>query len=237
MKQEYINRLPQDICLLVQEIEYHIDSEIYVKVDESRPQILACEVDKHGATILTPMCDHFPEESVLHELLHIRRFCVNNVPRIVVCDSFQNWTPELETDLTHLDNNLEHLIIVPEEIEYRPDRKEYWKTRICNKIETFDLSNRNNQNQAFDALIYWVFIHHIFKEDDLIKKIDEITSLDVKKLAQEFHNEIIPYLYSKGKLVKVCFKYINISDQAVCLEYIDCKNNSSNKNSLSNVQL
>ncbi|MEA3360542.1 MAG: hypothetical protein U9R17_14205 [Thermodesulfobacteriota bacterium] len=168
MKQEYINRLPQEIHLLVQKIECHIDSEINVKVDESRPHRLACEVDKHGATILTPNDGYFPEASVLHELLHIRRFCVNNVPRIFVCDSYQNWNPELESGLTYLDTNLEHFVIVPEEIEYRPDRKEYWDSRICNKIEKFDLLNRDNQNQGFDALIYWAFIHHVFQEDDLI---------------------------------------------------------------------
>lgn len=237
MKKEYINHLPQDIIRLVQEIESHIDDEIHVKVDEARSYRLACEVDKHGAAILTHMRDYFPEDSVLHELLHIRRICLNKVPQLVVCDSFENWTPELETGLKPLDNNLEHLIIVPEELEYRPDRKEYWKSRIINKIETFDNQIGVNQNQAFDALIYWVFIHHVLKDDDLIIKIDEIMSLDLKNISQEFHNKIISYLDSKEKLVKFCFDYIDFSDQAVCLEYIDCKNNSSYKNSLSDVYL
>lgn len=237
MKKEYINRLSQNIIRLVQDIESHIDDDIDVKVDESRSCVLACEVDKQGAAILTHKHDYFPEDSVLHELLHIRRICLDKVPQLVVCDNFDNWTPELETGLKPLDNNLEHLIIVPEELKYRPDRKEYWKNRIINKIETFDDQIRVNQIQAFDTLIYRVLIHHVLKDDDLKIKIDEIISPDLKNISQEFHDKIVLYLDSKEKLVKVCFNYINISDKAVCLEYIDCKNHSSYKNSLSNIYL
>ena len=238
MKQEYINRIPQEFHFLVEEIESHINDEIYVKVDGSRPHKLACNLDNYKATILIPTEDYFPEASVLHELLHIRRFCVNKVPLIVVCDNCYNWSPSFEANLISLDDNIEHFIIVPEEIGYRPNRKEYWKTCLRNRIDNLIHSTKDNQDLGFDALLYWIFINHIFPEDDFINKIDNaISAHGIKERAQKFQKEFIAHLSSKEKLVKVCTTCTGLSDDDVCIEYKDFKNKSSHEKSLNNVNL
>jgi len=238
MKQEYINRLPQNFHLLVEEIESHINDEIYVKVDSSRSRKLACNVDNYKATILIPNEGYFPEASVLHELLHIRRFCMNNVPRIVVCDRSHNLSQSLGASLRSLDDNIEHFVIVPEEIEHRPNRKEYWKSRLSKRIDELNLSSTNIQDKGFDALMYWTFINHIFPEDDFINEIDKaISAHGIKELTQKFKKKFIPHLACKEKLVKVCITYIGLSDDDVCLEYLDFKNNSSHEKSLKNITL
>lgn len=237
MKQEYTDRLPQEIRSIAQRIERHIDSQIDVRVDNSRKNILACEINRRGAAILIPHHDYFPVASVLHELLHIHRVCVDSVPRVVVCDAYQYWTPKLESGLTTLDNNIEHFGIVPVEISYRPDRREYWKSRFRRKIQKPDQSNPEHI-QAFDIIVYWSFLHIVLKEDDLIDQADEVISLlGVRDRAEEFQNEIIPHLDCKEKLVKVCTKHADIPVEAVCLKYIDCLHNSSYEVSLLDLEL
>lgn len=238
MNKKYFNQLNHDTRLLVQEIEHDIRAEINVNIDASRTDVLACEVGKQGATILVHREDYFPDDSVLHELLHIRRVCLNKVPRIVVCESYENWNPKLETALTKLDNNLEHFVIVPEEIKCRPNRKEYWELRIYNALEKFDSLSLIRDDQERKALIYKALIHNIVPERELIKKIDVVLSgLGIRKRASLFLDSISPYIDIKDKLVKVCFEHLQIPEDAGCLKYIDCKNNSCYEESLGSVIL
>jgi len=73
---------------------------------------------------------HFPNVSVFHELQHIRRVFLEGVPRITACEDFELWSPQLDTALAKLDNNLEHLVIVPRELEVYPERRAYWEIRV-----------------------------------------------------------------------------------------------------------
>lgn len=238
MKQEYTDRLPQEIRTIAQTIERRIDSGIDVRVDSSRTNVLACEINERGATILIPHHDYFPAASVLHELLHIHRVCVDGVPRVVVCDAYQYWTPALESGLTALDNNLEHFRIVPVEIRYRPERRDYWRSRFRRKLGKPDQSDLKSHVQAFDIIVYWSFLHSVLKDDDLIEQADEvISSLNVRGPAQELRIEMVPHLDCKEKLVKICTKHADIPDEAVCLKYIDCKHGRSHEVSLLDVEL
>ena len=125
MEDIYYDLLDEKTLALVNEIESYIGTKIRVEIDTTRTDILACKATKDAATILIPDQDHFPNCSVFHELLHIRRSCVYSIPQIAVCDTYLNWTDELENILTSLDNDIEHFIIVPEEIENYSERKNY----------------------------------------------------------------------------------------------------------------
>ena len=108
MDKKYLDQLSSDTIQLVFLIETHIDREIVVREVPERKN-LGCEIENY--TILTPQ-DKFPDSSVLHELLHIRRFLVDGVPRLVVCAEYDPVDPSFETRVTKLDNNFEHLFIV-----------------------------------------------------------------------------------------------------------------------------
>jgi len=130
MEQAYLDQLPEDLQLLVEKIEHTFGAPIAVAVDaekaaESAEQVdhLECNVDVHGAELLIPAPEHFPESSVLHELLHAQRFLLEGVPQIVACDDYLGWSPAFQTALTRLDNALEHLVIVPDELLQRPERR------------------------------------------------------------------------------------------------------------------
>jgi len=236
MKSAYLSKLQHDIRSLVYKIEQYIDDEINIKIDKSRKDILACEVDKYGATILIPEADFFPDGSVLHELLHIHRLCLEKVPRLVVCDKY--WTPELEKGITKLDNNLEHFIIVPKEFGLRPEQKECWRSYINKELENFHFLNHIKNDQERRALIYWAFINHALPEAALISKAGVlIESLGIMDRASQFLDATISCIDEKDKLVKVCFEHLNLPVDIGCLEYIDCKNKLCYETPLDNVKI
>lgn len=221
----YLSQLPHKIRSLVDEIEQYVGYEISVKIDESREDILACEVDEQGIVILIPNEGYFPDGAVLHELLHIRRFCLDKVPRIVLCENFKHWTPTLETSITKLDNNLEHFVIIPQELNLIPKRINHWKSRMNKNLENCRSSNDIKDDQERRALIYWILTKHVLLENELTQKASMlIESLGIEDRASKFLDEIIPYIDVKDKLVKVCLEHLRLPDDLVCLEYIDCKN-------------
>ncbi len=158
---------------------------------------------------------------MLHELFHIRRLLVNDIPRIITCPAyaayFDNWTPDLDKALRKLDNNLEHLIIVPEELQHRPKRKLYWKDRMLHSLQSINISDG-------DLLINWVFIQHVLPDHNLIDKARElILRRRINDRVTLITEDIISSLSSKEKIVKLCFKHLDIPEEAGCLEYIDSK--------------
>ena len=225
MDETYLNKLPDDLAAMVHEIELFIGDEIQIKIDDSRKDILACEVNETGVSILLPEAGYFPDASVMHELFHIRRFCIQKVPQIKVCDSSDIWTPQLETGLTKLDNTLEHLVILPEEFSLRPERINYWKSRTQNALDSFDFINIIRDDQERIALEYWVFIRQIIPDNKLVNKAKSlIDKLDIADRAHEFFHAVNSSMNSKEQLVKICFKHLRLPLAIGCLEYIDCKN-------------
>ncbi len=225
MDKTYLNKLPKNIATMVHEIELFIGDEIQTKIDDSRKDILACEVNQKGVSILLPEAGYFPNAAVMHELLHIRRFCIKKVPQIKVCESSDLWTPQLETGLTKLDNTLEHLIILPEEFRLYPERINYWKSRTQKALDCFDFINNLRDDQERIALEYWVFIQNIFADDNLVNQAKAlIDKLDIADRANKFFHAVNSSINSKVQLVKICFKHLRLPLSIGCLEYLDLKN-------------
>lgn len=238
MQNAYLDRLPDDVRFFVNQIEQDSGVEITVKIDPSRaskspdwPDRLAVKVNEQCAQILIPKPDYFPDASVLHELFHIRRFLVNGIPHIISCPTYENWTPELDKALANLDNNLEHLIIVPEEFEHRPERKLYWKNRVLKSLQSVNISDG-------DVLINWIFIQHVLPDHNLIDKASElILHFRVNDRVTQITEALISSLYSKEMTVKLCFKHLGIPEEAGCLKYIDSQRGSSHRRSLADISM
>ena len=225
MEESYFEMLDETCRDLANEIESHLGAAIEIKIDASRNDTMACDVDRNGPEIITPNSGHFPSNSVYHELLHIHRFCVNSVPKIIVCDSFSSWLPELEDELKELDNDIEHLIIVTEECEKYKERKEYWVNMIVNLIDVIKSSKMDNDGKERRALIYWVFSKHALNGSSAEEaSYSLIQNLRLEERAEAFLKEIKIYINEKDKLVRVFFNHLNLSLDIGCLEYINCIN-------------
>lgn len=110
MDAKYFQQLESDTKELVFQIESSIEKEIQVEIQASQRDILACNVDGDSPKIILPRDDYFPDSSVIHELIHIRRFLVEEIPSLTISEDF--WSKNLEQGFLAIDNDLEHLHVV-----------------------------------------------------------------------------------------------------------------------------
>ncbi|CAJ6406902.1 Uncharacterised protein [Burkholderia pseudomallei] len=224
MEDHYLRQLPDDLQALVQGMEQQSGIVIQVEVDPARGGTMACDVDEHGATLLVAREEFFQPASVMHELLHVRRFLVNGVPQIVVNDDYNDWTPELERALTVLDNSLEHLIIVPEEIARFPARREYWAGVMTRKLEEIRVNRLVPDDRRRHALVNWLFTQHVLMEGPQILAADSLLDeLGMQHRADAFRDAIIPALAVKEEAVRRCLAQLNIPFVTAALKYIDTR--------------
>ena len=222
MNKKYFEQLLSDNKKLLLLIETHIGREIAVREVPMRNN-LGCEI--HNATILTPE-GKFPDSSVLHELLHIRRFKVDAVPQLVVCDSFDFGDPNFETSVTKLDNNFEHLFIVPEEINLRPDRIKYWEDRINNAIRIQENSGLDVNIHGCAAIINWVFASHVFVDEGVIEKATKvIQKLNCEEIAKKLLSTLQQPNCNKEIFARACLAELNLPSESICLKYLDREEN------------
>jgi hypothetical protein len=89
---------------------------------------MACDFGRRRAVIQVP--DGGPPRdsaSVYHELLHLKRYFVDGIPKLVYCDDAHEFESDADARLPQLferlDNQIEHLFIVPHELaRYRGAR-------------------------------------------------------------------------------------------------------------------
>lgn len=226
MQEAYLDRLPNDLRAFVGDIE-RSGVAITVVVDGSRagrdpghPDPLACNIEAGGAEILIPEENHFPESAVLHELLHVRRFLIDCVPKVVICDEY--WTPELEMVFVQLDNNIEHLVIVPEELQTRPQRRERWiriMWRIAGDIRSGAIVGRDAEFLA----IYTSTFNRLVLNDTEFESASTsmLGERGLSDRAARFHDAVVPALESKEAAVRECAAQFDLDERAICLEYLD----------------
>ena len=244
MQKEYLVRLSDDIRKDVKSIEQLSRIEILVEVDSSReksdpafPDTLACQVDEHSAKLLIPSQEHFPNGSVLHEILHIKRFLVDGIPKIVICDEHDDWSPEQESGLIMLDNQLEHFAIVPQELKRIPCRESYWKSGVNRALISLGQGKLEEHDFKQVLLMHWVFLNLVIPDEDLISKAgDLIRQADLGNSASEFLKIAASSVMSKERLVRVTCQHLDISIDGICLQTIDSHQGTVVESKLSDVE-
>lgn len=218
MNKKYLDQLVSDTIQLVLLIETHIEREIIVREVPMRKN-LGYEIE--NTTILTPE-DKFPDSSVLHELLHIRRFAVDDVPQLAVCNAFDFGDPNFETRVTALDNNLEHLFIVPEELSLRPNRRKYWEDRVRDAIKNQVTSGLDINVHGCDAIVNWVFANHIFAGGSAVKEASEVVrELNCQETAKKLLSTLQQPNCNKKFFSRACLAELNLPRGSICLRYTD----------------
>jgi len=232
MQPEFESRLSADVKAIVRDTERSIGTEITVVVDPKRastsqdePERMACDMDAHGAQILIGTATYFPDASVFHELQHIRRILVDGIPRIVVCEDFEPWSPQLSTAMTRLDNNLEHLVIVPMELRTYPKRRAYWKRRLEKMIAGLTATKMPEYERHRFAMLGLLLVDQMLPDDKLRSAVVSVLrKFGIEERGERYSAEAIAKLPVKEKLVRTTFDYFELPRAAGCLEYIDSQN-------------
>lgn len=133
MQSEYLDRLSESVRQFVLEVEKASGVDINVISDPKQNEggttgqgKLAVNINAQCVQLFVPTNGYFPDGAVRHEVLHVKRFHVEGVPKLALADE-EEWDQTLSDGLVNLDNAIEHVIIVPMELRYHPERLAHWE--------------------------------------------------------------------------------------------------------------
>lgn len=235
MQTEYLDRLGDVVRFLVEEVEAQIGFEITVRADAairqrlpSEHRSMRCEMDEYKAEISIASTGYFPDASVFHELQHIRRFLVDGVPKLIVCDDYELWAPELDNAILRLDNNLEHLVIVPIELSQFPERRAYWEERFEAQLSRLSSGSLSEVDSRWAAALVGASVQHLGLGRQVCEMADAVSqSLRAESLTKTYRDVLAATISSKEQLARATFDCFDLPLPAACLEYIDTKQGSS----------
>ncbi|MEJ5999712.1 hypothetical protein [Paucibacter soli] len=243
MQLEYFERLGTEAKSLADEVEQASGVEVCIRENlalagrgPGGAGILTCDISARSIEISTPSPDYFPDGAVIHELLHAKRMLIENVPRLSGSGVSNDWGPEFESALTHLDNAIEHLVIVPDELSRTPARREHWEA-VMKRTWEVDLPALSGQPQVkIWAFVHWAFLQHVLPDSSSVSPAREL--LEARGWAEEagqFVLELTPLLQSKPELAMYCFRKFDLPVEWTALEYFDCRDGSSHLVELSDL--
>ncbi|MFB9123471.1 hypothetical protein E2553_19380 [Paraburkholderia dipogonis] len=160
---ELYGNLPRRLRELTEIIENH--AELRIEAVSTDQKGMACEFGKGKARIQLPS-DGPPRDnaSVYHELLHLKRYFLDGVPKLVYCDDEHEFEGDADARLpqlfTRLDNQIEHLFIVPCELARYQSASRYWEERIGALLNDPMLPDDG-------ALVAWAFVHRVLRNNVL----------------------------------------------------------------------
>jgi hypothetical protein len=93
------------------------------------------DIDVENSTI-TILCDLSNVQSAIigHELIHLRRNIVESAPKLF---PLQFCEQSLKNDIFMWENELEHLIVIPEEISIFPESEQWWADHYAGILDRF----------------------------------------------------------------------------------------------------
>lgn len=143
MQPEYLARLSEPVQQFILEVEEGAGVDIKVILDPNQNEggttgqgNLAVVIKAQSIQLFAPTNGYFPDGAVLHEVLHVRRFHVEGVPKLALADN-EAWDKGFSDALGALDNAIEHIVIVPVELQFRPERRKHWEAvlrNVCSEL-------------------------------------------------------------------------------------------------------
>lgn len=140
MDNRLLSLLPVELRQAVEQIEGEIGSAIAIGVlpDATRRAIgnvpaLAIDQGERSLTVrlLLPAGDLPPKHMIGHEIIHAKRTIIDRAP--ILLDRFQ--PPRLV--VTAINNDAEHLHVIPLETEYFPEARDFWEHEFVQMLRKF----------------------------------------------------------------------------------------------------
>jgi hypothetical protein len=159
----YLRILPEPAQRLVAELKHLSGAEIDVGPTEEtirrqapdRARLPLILVDERTARIRFP--GEVQRRALVHELLHLRRAWIDAAPRL---RSTQPGDP-MASRIANADQDLEHMLIVPTEIEWTPESREHWNQDY---FDLADVSANHDPAAIRDNLLrFWCLIRVVLQ--------------------------------------------------------------------------
>jgi hypothetical protein len=229
MQPDYLARLSPEVSAFVQEVEAAAGVAIEVAPQEGLNTggpfghgMLKVEAHTTPVRLLAPTNGYFPDGAVRHEVLHVHRLRVAGVPRISLADAV-DFAPEFEAGLTRIDNALEHLVIVPIELQHHPERRQHWE-QIMARIWGQDLPAAPSElDRRIGACLHWSFLRHVMPGSPAAATAEAFMQGNegLRAEADSFADQAVALLADKAALVRFFFdRFSELPREMAALEFV-----------------
>jgi hypothetical protein len=227
MQSEYLARLSEPVQQFVLEVEKGAGVGINVildpKLNEGGPTghgELAVIVKAQSIQLFAPTNGYFPDGAVRHEVLHVRRFHVDGVPKLALADN-EEWDKGFSDALGALDNAIEHVVTVPEELVFHSDRRKHWEAvmqHVCLALPDVPEGER-----GLAVCLHWTFLRHVLPKAPAVEIARNFAEKHaLLELADHFADRFKSVAASKEELVRLIFRtFPEIPKNRAALEYIN----------------
>jgi hypothetical protein len=164
MQPEFLGRLSKPVQQFVREVELGAGLLIQVALD---PRLnrggptgqgnLAVDIKQRRIVVSAPTNGYFTDGAVRHEVLHAKRIHVDGVPMLVLANA-EPWDQGYADALAGLDNAIEHVFIVPTELQLHPERREHWEAMmayLCGGLAEIPCPERR-----LAIFMHWTFLKY-----------------------------------------------------------------------------
>lgn len=229
MQANYLSQLSPSVRAFVKEVELAAGLTIEVfpsdELNSGGPMgggSLSIEIEATRVRLNAPTNGYFPDGAVRHEVLHVRRLHVEQVPQLVLAGEAQ-WNPGLEHSLTHVDNALEHLAIVPVELQHHPERQAHWTHVMQNAWEVKVPGAQTELDRRIDACLHWTFLRHVMPTSPVLDLAAAMLQAhNLRGEADAFAAHLQALLADKTEVARFFFGwFIELPKGLVALEYLN----------------
>ncbi len=208
MQPKYLHLLGDAVKQFVLEVEQDCGMPIDVFEESSLNNTgplgkgrLEVSIEPYRLRIFAPTNGYFPEGAVRHEVLHIHRFYVEGVPKLVLRNQTRD-NRDLAENFTDIDNALEHLVIIPLELQLNPERLEHWDamaTEICRDLEEIPEDARK-----LAVCMNWTFLSHVLPNSPQTSVMRHFALRHgLLTLAEDFSARLVAVLARKEEMLRV----------------------------------
>jgi hypothetical protein len=215
MEAKFRALLPANILALVDEIESHTHRTIEVAQSpyprsptDPNPDSLGAMVDEHSAVIYFYQESDFKPHPACHELLHIRRYWLDKVPQILAV------RPDADkmSVTSHIENTLEHLIIVPREQDYGFEPYSHWNHTANKNWETYPWPTMTNSwARRKTCLLGWLTVKYLVNDGAVKQRaLEAISKEGLLEEAEVLAKKVGSVLRNKTKMISLVVKALKI---------------------------
>jgi hypothetical protein len=226
MHPEYLARLSGPVQEFVREVEAKAHLDIEVVLDSTLNSggpigqgNLAVEITARRIQLFAPTNGYFPDGAVRHEVLHVQRFHVDGVPKLALADGA--WDKRFSDVLAGLDNAVEHIVIVPVELQSHPERRPHWEALMSNVLAELPFAPEGELRLAI--CLHWTFLRHVLPGSPQIEIARNF--MNQRALAEDadaFADQFLSVAASKEEMVRVHFlTFPEIPKDRAALEFVN----------------
>lgn len=227
MQPEYLARLSESVQQFIIGVEKGAGIEIDVIRAPSQNRggttgqgKLAVAINARSIQLFAPTNGYFPDGAVRHEVLHVQRFHVEGVPKLALADA-EDRNKNYSDGLCALDNAIEHVVIVPVELQFQPERRKHWEA-VMQKV-CLGLSDVPEDERSLAVCLHWTFLLNVLPGSpslEIARKFAEQHAL--LEMADQFADQFISAAASKEELVRLIYlTFPELPKHRAALEYIN----------------